>query len=169
MNNKKCLTCAERKRCRDSFVSWIFFIIGLIATIAIRVVVILTHINSIYGKISWYIGVGGFLLFFIYKFNINRTRSNLIEEKNILKKIEQKQQLFDKDYKFISEIFCSLSSKKERINYLFIFSLTSIKKYVILCMLENCGKGYPCVFAGGNGGLCQPHKKTPAFFMPMIP
>ena len=80
MNNRKCLTCVELKRCRESFSSWVFFMIGIVATIAVRVVTILMHINSIYGKIAWYIGVGGFFIFFLYRFNISRQRSKLIEK-----------------------------------------------------------------------------------------
>lgn len=126
MNNKKCINCNELKRCRDSSVSWIFFIIGLIATIAMRVMTVLMHINPLYGKVSWYIGVGGFFMFFMYKFNVNRTRSKLIEQQNIVNKINQEKQLVKEDYKLISEILCSLSSKKERINYFFIFGLSAL-------------------------------------------
>ena len=126
MNNKKCINCNELKRCSDSSASWIFFIIGLIATIAMRVMTVLMHINPIYGKISWYIGVGGFFMFFMYKFNVNRTRSKLIEQQNIVNKINQEKQLVKEDYKLISEILCSLSSKKERVNYFFIFGLSAL-------------------------------------------
>lgn len=70
MKNTKCLNCVEYKRCRDSYVSWIFFAIGLVATIAMRVVTVLIHMSPLYGKIAWYIGVGGFFVFFIYKFRI---------------------------------------------------------------------------------------------------
>ena len=86
MRDKKCINCPEYSRCRDTYVSWIFFVIGLIATIAIRVVTVLIHINPLYGKTAWYIGVSGFLLFFIYKFNVNQARSKLIEEKILRKR-----------------------------------------------------------------------------------
>lgn len=126
MNDKKCINCNELKRCKDSYASWIFFIIGLIATIAIRIVTVLMHMNPIYGKISWYIGVGGFFVFFMYKFKVTQARSKLIKQKNIVNKINQKKQLTDQDYKLISEILCSLSSKKEKINYFFIFGLSAL-------------------------------------------
>lgn len=126
MDSNKCANCNELKRCRDSYAYWIFFIIGLIATIGIRVVTVLMHINSIYGRIAWYIGMSGFFLFFMYKFNVNRASTKLIEQQDIVNKISQKQQLTDGDYKLISEIFCSLSSRKERINYFFIFGLSSL-------------------------------------------
>ncbi len=50
MKDKICLNCSQRKNCGDSFVSWIFFIIGLIATVAIRVVTVLMDINPLLGR-----------------------------------------------------------------------------------------------------------------------
>lgn len=122
----ECIDCVERERCRDSFASWIFFVIGLIATIAIRVVTVLINIDPIYAKIAWYIGIGGFFIFFVYKFKISQTRSKLIEQRKLVDKISQKSQLTKEDYDLISAILCFLSSKKERINYFFIFGLSAI-------------------------------------------
>ena len=126
MDTQKCLNCGERRRCKDSSASWIFFIIGLLATIALRVVTVLMHINPIYGKISWYVGVGGFFLFFLYKFNISRSRIRLIQQQHILEKINQEKKLYENDYKIISEILCALNSEKERINYFFIYGLSAL-------------------------------------------
>ena len=126
MKNRECLNCIERKNCEDSFTAWIFFIIGLVATIAIRVVTVLIHVNPLYGKIAWYTGVVGFFLFFIYKFRINQKRSDVIKQKKLLDKISEKRPLDRHDYDLIGAILCSLTSRKERINYLFIFSLSAI-------------------------------------------
>lgn len=126
MNNAKCLNCIERERCRDSYVSWIFFIVGLIATVAMRIVTVLMHMKPFYGKIAWYVGVGGFFLFFIYKFKVSQARSKLIRKQDIVSKINQNKQLVEKDYEVISGILCALSSKKERINYFFIFALSAV-------------------------------------------
>ena len=126
MKDKKCLNCVAYKRCKDSYISWVFFIIGLIATVAIRAVTVLIDINPIYGKIAWYVGVGGFLAFFVYKFKVNHTRARLIGEQKLVEKITHQEQLAKEDYNLISSILCALSSKKERINYLFIFGLSAI-------------------------------------------
>ena len=122
----KCINCPEKKRCRDSFASWIFFLVGLIATVAMRVVTVLIHVEPLYGKIAWYIGVGGFFLFFVYKFRINQTRTELIDKHALMKKISQKKPLEDEDYDLISALLCSLTSKKEKVNYLFIFGLSAV-------------------------------------------
>jgi len=134
MKNKECINCIEYKRCRDSYGSWIFFIIGLVATIAIRVVTVLMHMRPLYGKIAWYIGVGGFFVFFVYKFRVNQARSRTIAQRNLVDKIGQGKQLAKEDYSLISAILCGLSSKKERINYFFIFALSAIALLLAIYM-----------------------------------
>ncbi len=130
--NNKCLLCNERKRCKDSSTSWIFFIIGIIATIAIRAVAFLTSFNPIYGKIAWYVGIAGFFIFFLYKFNIDQARSKLIEQQNIVNKIDREKELTNEDYRLIGQILCSISSKKERINYFFIFVLSALAMIIAI-------------------------------------
>ncbi len=126
MENNKCLTCSEYNNCKDSFASWIFFSIGLIATVAIRVVTVLIHVDPVYGKIAWYIGVSGFLLFFVYKFKLSLDRAKSIARQNLMEKLNNEKQLTNEDYSLIGAILCSLSLKKERVNYFFIFGLSAL-------------------------------------------
>ncbi len=98
----------------------------IIATIAIRMMTVLINVNPTYGKIAWYVGVSGFFVFFIYKFRVNQARSKLINKKNLVDKIEKQEHLTNEDYSFIGEILCALSSKKEAINYIFIFGLSAL-------------------------------------------
>jgi len=123
---KKCIDCIEYKRCKDSYTSWLFFIIGIIATIAVRVVTVLMDVNPFYGKIAWYIGICGFLVFFIYKFKVNQTRARIIQRKDLIGKLRGKQKLTDEEYDMIGALLCGISSKKERINFLFIFAVSAI-------------------------------------------
>ena len=132
MKNKTCVNCAEYKRCRESRISWIFFIIGLIATIAIRAVTILVHINPVYGQIAWYVGVAGFLIFFVYKFRIERARYKLIVKKGLMDKISQGDKIAEDDRQLIGSILCSLSSNKDRINYFLIFVSSAVALIVAL-------------------------------------
>lgn len=130
----KCINCSEYKNCNDSFASWIFFIVGLVATVAIRVVTVLIHLNPIYAKVAWYIGVGGFFIFFVYKFRISQERSKNISQRNLVDKISQQKELSKDDYDLIGTILCGLSSKKERINYIFIFGLSAIALLLAIYM-----------------------------------
>jgi len=124
--DEKCIGCIEYKRCKDSYTSWFFFLIGLLATIAIRLVTFLININPNYAKAAWYIGITFFILFFVYKFNINRNREKIIIKKNLLQKINNNESLDSQDRETIGAILCALTSKKERINYFFIFTLSII-------------------------------------------
>ncbi len=126
MSAEKCITCAEYKSCRDSFSSWIFFIIGIVATISVRVVVVLMGVNPLYAKIAWYIGICGFFVFFIYKFRVSQNRKILIKRHGLTEKINHKRELTGADYNLLGALLCSLSSKKEMINYLFIFALSAV-------------------------------------------
>jgi len=132
--NEKCLACSEYNNCRSSVLSWIFFIIGLIATIAIRVVTVLIHMNPIYGKIAWYVGVGGFFLFFVYKYRISQKRAKVIANEKIIEKISSGKELSKEDYILISAILCALSSKMERVNYFFIFGLSGVALVLAIYM-----------------------------------
>ena len=121
MSTKTCINCSELKRCRESRASWIFFIIGMVSTISVRVVTVLAHLNPIYGEIAWYIGVFGFLIFFMYKFRVDRARYRLIVKSNLMEKVTFSQTIAPEDRELISSILCALSSNKDRINYLIIF------------------------------------------------
>ncbi|MEI6832074.1 MAG: hypothetical protein WCK61_05160 [Candidatus Omnitrophota bacterium] len=130
--NKKCLNCSEYKNCRDSFTSWIFFIIGMVATIALRLVTVLIHLNPVYGQIAWYVGVFGFFIFFVYKFRVDRARYKLIVKKGLMDKISQGDKIAEEDRQLIGSILCSLSSDKDRINYILIFVSSAVAIIVAL-------------------------------------
>jgi len=132
--DKQCKNCREYKNCRDSFSSWIFFIIGIIATISVRVVTVLIHMNPVYAKIAWYVGIVGFFLFFVYKYRVGQARSRAINERNLVDKIRKHEDLEADDYDLVAAILCGLSSKKERINYIFIFGLSAVAVILALYM-----------------------------------
>lgn len=134
MKEKKCINCIEYKRCKDSYLSWIFFIIGLIATVAMRAVTVLMNMHPIYGKVAWYVGVGGFFVFFIYKFKVSQARFAFISQRDLVNKINNQKNLKKEDYSLIGAILCGLSSQKERINYFFIFGLSAVALLLAIYM-----------------------------------
>ena len=126
MSQKTCINCSEFKRCQESRASWLFFIIGMIATIALRAVTVLADMDPWYGKIAWYIGVGGFFIFFIYKFKVDQARHSLIVKSQLMEKVFQGKSMAEEDRALISSILCSLSSNKDRINYFLIFASSAL-------------------------------------------
>jgi hypothetical protein len=127
-----CNTCSEKKRCQNSKNAWVFFMIGLIGTVAIRLVAILIHYNSLYAKISWYLGVGGISLFFVYKYSLSKFRRDIIIKKDLVNKILSNDVILEEDRLVVGKILCILSSDKERLSFLFIFILSLIAVFVAL-------------------------------------
>lgn len=119
--NKKCVDCAEYKNCKESSLSWVFFIIGIIATIAVRVVTVLVHINPVYGQIAWYVGVIGFFIFFVYKFKLETARARAIKDSGLMERFLNKGEMEKNDRELIGSLLCAFSSSKDRINYFLIF------------------------------------------------
>ncbi len=140
MRNKKCAACSEYKRCKEDSSSWVFFIIGMVATIAVRMVTVLVHINPVYGQVSWYIGVIGFFIFFAYKFRIERARYKLILKQKLMDKLSREEVITQEDRRLISSILCALSSNKDRINYLLIF-ISSALAIIIAVYFDFIKKG----------------------------
>ncbi|MDD4957261.1 MAG: hypothetical protein PHH49_05800, partial [Candidatus Omnitrophica bacterium] len=128
------LSCGGYRSCQDSIAAWLFFLIGLIATVAIRVVTVLMHLKPIYGSIAWYIGIIGFFLFFVYKFKVGHARAKRIEESGLSEKITKNKPLDCDDYALINSILCGIGSKKERVNYFFIFFLSAIALIIAMYM-----------------------------------
>ncbi len=126
MENEKCINCVQHKNCKNTHTSWVFVAIGMIATISVRAVTVLMHVNPVYGKIAWYTGVSGFLVFFIYRFKISQERAKLIIQESLMDKITNRKQLDEDDYDNIEGLLCSLVSKKERLNYFFIFIVSAL-------------------------------------------
>ncbi len=124
--NKTCGSCPEYRRCRDSAASWFYFVIGIIAAFSIRLVAAFMDYNVLYAKIAWYIGVVGFLIFFLYKFNVDTARSRLIRESAIIAKLHRKEPLLEDEYRLLGAVLCALTSNKDRINHFVIFSTSII-------------------------------------------
>jgi hypothetical protein len=104
--------------------SWFFLFIGLLATIAIRVVNFFLDSNPLWAKIFWYAGVGGFFVYFLYKFRQDRNIQKELKKRLLSQKLSNNQEISAEDRRFLKAILCELKSNKDTINYFFIF-LTS--------------------------------------------
>jgi len=122
MKNNKCLNCSERKNCGDSVASWIFLLIGIIATISVRAVTVLADLNPIFGKMAWYLGVAGFFVFFIYKFKVDHSRAKAVRDRMLVERVKRNDKLSPEDLSIISSLLCGITSNKDRINYFVIFA-----------------------------------------------
>ncbi len=98
-----------------------FFWTGIIATLAYRIVIILTHVDPLWLKVSWYIGTIGFIIYFWHRYQISELRSNLIKQNQLAEKIARIETLSADDKESMEYIFKTLQSSKEKLNYIFIF------------------------------------------------
>jgi len=116
-----CTDCFKLKRCKESFASWVLFFIAIVAVIAIRIVNVFMNTNPFLAKIFWYTGVIGFLVFFAYKFRYDTMLRKELEKTGLKDKLISKKELSGHDYEVLGTIVCKLSSRKDAINYFFIF------------------------------------------------
>jgi len=126
MGNKKCEGCSQKKVCQDSLASWVFFLVGIIATVALRVIVVVEEIDPSYGRVAWYVGVIGFILFFIYKFKRLRESAAIIKKSGLPHKLAEGSELNKEEYMLLSELVCAQDNWKERANFFIIFLLSSL-------------------------------------------
>jgi hypothetical protein len=128
----KCVNCYEYLDCRESSLSWVLFAVGILATIALRVIQPLNFLNPLYGKVAWYVGVLGFFIFFLYQFRTHHNRHLVIEDRGLIPKIKNKEYLTNEDYEALNVLFCEVTSRRDQINFIFISVFSVIALIVAL-------------------------------------
>lgn len=104
------------------------FFVGIIATIAYRIIIILNHYSAAWVEIAWYIGTLGFIWYFAHRWRVENRRDLLIEEMELAKKIEEKRELTSKERESIVYILRGLKTSLAKWNYIaiFIFSIIAL-------------------------------------------
>ncbi|MDP3993351.1 MAG: hypothetical protein Q8Q05_04040 [bacterium] len=110
-----------KPKTHSNFVRSIYFWIGIAATLAYRIVIVLNHISPTWVLASWYIGTVGFIIYFAHRYQISEFRANLIKINLLSEKINRDEQLSANDKEAIDYIFKTLQSSREKWNYIFIF------------------------------------------------
>lgn len=98
-----------------------YFWIGIVATVAYRIIVVLNGVTPVGVKIAWYIGTIGFVFYFAHRFNISAKRERMIKKYKLVEKINALPNLSEDEKLATEYIVKSLSSSLERWNYIFIF------------------------------------------------
>lgn len=108
-------------RLNSSIYRILIFMVGVIATIAYRLVIILNHYSQFWVEVFWYIGTIGFVWYFAHRFNIENRRDQLIKKLNLVKKIQTGQTFNSKDKTALLYILKSLGTSLAKWNYIAIF------------------------------------------------
>lgn len=113
--------CSLGITCRDSLSSWIYLFIGLLATISVRMVTLVLGFGQFWAKACWYVGVAGFFIYFLHKFQQEQAMRGHIARSGIVERVACKKPLRDSDYATLETILCGFKTSKDRINYFVIF------------------------------------------------
>jgi hypothetical protein len=100
--------------------------LGLISAFAFRVIIVLERVEPAWVRPAWYLGAGGYVFFFFYRFRISRKRKNTIRKYKLIEKIRDEECLTGEDRDVVMYLLSSIRSSKEDINYVVIFALSVI-------------------------------------------
>jgi len=115
-------------------IKYLFFLVGIIATFAYRVIIVLNFYSPYWVKVAWYIGTIGFMFYFGYRFEIQRRESSLVADYDLIKVIKNLK-IEKKSKKALNHVVKIVSSSKAKWNSLFI-SLLSLVALVIGIVLD---------------------------------
>ena len=96
------------------------------------IVNIVMEVSSVLAEVFWYIGISGFALFFYYKYRQNIAVGKSMEQLALEEKLVTGEPFNEKEKEFMEGVFCSLRSKKDTINYFFIFASSLVALFIAL-------------------------------------
>ncbi len=114
-----------RPKVHSPFTRAFYFWIGVIATVAYRIIVILNNYDKTWAQLSWYIGTVGFIIYFIHRYEISERRFKLIQQHNLMEKMKNAN-LNKEEQEAMEYILKTLTSTKEKWNYIFIFAMSIV-------------------------------------------
>lgn len=101
------------------------FWVGIIATLAYRIIIVLNYYSSLLVSISWYIGTIGFIWYFAHRFRVQNKYMRIIRDKKLREKLcEQKLEKDDCDA--LAFILRGLDSSKAKWNSIAIFVFSAL-------------------------------------------
>lgn len=105
---------------------YFIFVLGIIATISYRIIIVLNSYNPLYVQIAWYIGTVGFIWYFAHRYKSENKRNRLIVSFDLLEKIKKGVVLDRKEKEALLYVLNSLQTSLSKWNYMAIFILSSI-------------------------------------------
>ncbi len=101
----------------------IYFVIGIIATVAYRIIIFLNFFDPMWVKVSWYIGTIGFIIYFWHRYDISQKRAMLVVE-NDLENAVRDSNLKGKQKQAVAYLVKTSRTSKSKINFVTIFGLS---------------------------------------------
>ncbi len=104
----------------------VLFWVGLIATLAYRIIVVLNYYSQVWVEIAWYIGTIGFIWYFAHRYRVENKRDKLVENQRLAYKIENNQVLSKQNRESLIYILKGLKTSKAKWNYVIIFLFSTL-------------------------------------------
>lgn len=101
-----------------------FFAVGIVSSVAIRLLIVFNHVARDWIRPAWYAGVSGYLVFFAYRYWISRRRRRLIERHGLIEKLAGGEPLTPDEKGALEYVVQSVYRSRESLNYLAIFALS---------------------------------------------
>jgi hypothetical protein len=117
---------AQKPHIVPKYVVYGFFSLGLLSAIAFRSIIVFQHLEPDWVRPVWYIGAGGYLLFFFYRFKISKKRKKAVSDFGLLEKVEANSPLSDEDRDVLVYLLSSIKVSLEDKNYVIIFLLSIV-------------------------------------------
>jgi len=119
------------------YVTYGFFLLGLFSAIAFRAIIVFQQLEPDWVRPAWYIGTVGYLLFFLYRFEITKKRKKAISEYGLIEKVDS-ETLTDEDRQALLYLLSSIKVSLEDMNYAIIFflSIGAIAADIILSTMK---------------------------------
>ena len=101
-----------------------FFVLGVLSSIAFRMLLIFQRAHPGWVRPTWYFGVLGYMAFFIYRYYISQRRKRVVAQSGIIEKLRQGGELSGEDRAAAIYLLGSIQKSMEDWNYLAIFALS---------------------------------------------
>lgn len=110
------------------------FIIGLLASSAFRIIIVIEHLYPSWVRPVWYFAVLGNFAFFFHRFRITVKRKKAVDDFQLIEKVKSGACLSKEESEVLVYLLSSIKRSPENINYLIIFllSLMAIGADIIL-------------------------------------
>lgn len=111
-----------------------FFWAGIIATLSYRIIIVLNFYSPVWVKVAWYIGTVGFILYFGHRYDIQKKRSELVADYNLVDVVDKAPCVDEKQRQALKYIVKTSLTSKSRWNSGFIFILSVIALIIGIVM-----------------------------------
>lgn len=124
----------KQPRTMPAFTINFFFLLGLLAALSFRVLIVFTHVQKELFRPVWYLGTSAYVLFFLYRYAITRKRKRAINHYGLIPKLDNREQLTPEETQVVVYLLHSIEKSREHLNYMFIFILSAAAMFADLLL-----------------------------------